>query len=453
MMAEGDAIPAPNAAASGESLSIWAEWVLPVSGPPLHWGCVRIVAGRIESIRSAERAAPTNGHSHLVLERTILLPGLVNAHCHLELNGWYRPPSTAEAFWDWVPQVVAFRRSADYRPGQALPAGLAESLQYGTVWIGDIVPPTLLTADGLSFMAREEGCATNRGTEGMGPPAAAPRPGITAFLEFVAPRGKEPREIASLIESHLKWCMDRGVRPGLSPHAPYTVPLPVLNAIADWSVRYDLPLAIHLAETAEELAFLRAGEGPLRAMLERLGAFDAGQFPGGIDWSDYLNRLQDVPRLLVIHGNHLDPATIRRLASMGNATVVYCPRTHRRFNASAYPLATYRELGVPVAVGTDSRATSPDLALWHELRTVREGFPAIPPKELVEMVTITPARALDVDGEIGTLEPGKRADLVVVAVPESNDDPCADPYAALFHAQARVAGVWIAGRRVTGCGG
>ncbi|NMC20025.1 MAG: amidohydrolase family protein [Thermogutta sp.] len=435
-MSDRDVPNSRSAAPSAESLRIQAEWVLPIHGPPLHWGCVRIRAGRIEAVEPGTQPRPEPDPSRITLRGTVLMPGLINAHCHLELSGWNRPRAARQEFRHWVPEVVAFRRSSEYRPDEAVRAGLAESLRHGIVWIGDIVPAALL--DRSSGGDGEDG----------GSPPQGPRPGVTAFLEIVAPLGKEPREIAALVESHLKLCEARGWRPGLSPHAPYTIPLAVLGEIAGWCRRHELPLAIHLGETAEERRLLQRGDGPLREMLERLSAFDPRQFPGGADWCDYLARLSDVPRLLVIHGNHLDTAAIRRLAGMGNATVVYCPRTHRRFTDATYPMALYREAGIPVAVGTDSRATAPDLSLWRELGAAGAGLPGLSPKDLLEMVTAIPARALGVDGEIGTLEPGKRADLTAVAVSQNSDDP----YAALLGPEATVSRVWLAGQPVVAQG-
>lgn len=425
-----------SAGLSAEPVRIQAEWVLPISGPPLHWGCLRIRAGRIESVEPGTRPRSERDPSLIVLSRTVLMPGLINAHCHLELSGWNRPHEVRQAFPNWVPEVVAFRRCSDYRPGEAVRAGLAESLRHGTVWIGDIRPAALLAPG-------------SEGHEGDGrSPMEGPRPGVTSFLEIVAPLGKEPREIAALVETHLERCEASGWLPGLSPHAPYTIPLAVLDEIAGWCRRYELPLAVHLAETAEERRLLQHGDGPLRAMLERLSAFDPRHFPGGLDWADYLARLSDVPRVLVIHGNHLDEATIRRLAAMGNATVVYCPRTHRRFTDTTYPMATYREAGIPVAVGTDSRATAPDLSLWNELRAARAHFPDLSPQDLLEMVTAIPARALGLERDMGTLEPGRRADLTAVTVSAAVDDP----YAAVFAPQATATCFRLAGRPVASPG-
>lgn len=420
----GDPAPVP--------LVLQAEWVLPISGPPLRWGCVRVRAGRIEAVEPGGQPPSERDPHRVVLRGAVLMPGLINAHCHLELSQWNRPPAARQEFWNWVPEVVAFRRSPEYRPGEAVPAGLAESLRQGTVWIGDILPAALLAQgpDGCGEVGRS--------------PMLGPCPGVTSFLEIVAPLGRGVEEIAALVESHQRLCEARGWQPGLSPHAPYTIPLAVLEAIAEQSRRLRLPVAMHLGEPAEERRLLRHGDGPLRAMLEQLSAFAPEQFPGGIDWSDYLARLSDVPRLLVIHGNHLDGATIRRLAAMGNATVIYCPRTHRRFHDAVYPMARYREAGIPVAVATDSRATAPNLSLWDELRAAREACPDLSPRTLLEMATVIPARAMGVDREIGTLEPGKRADLTAVAVSEDADDP----YAAVLRPTAAIAGVWIAGQPV-----
>ena len=122
--------------------------------------------------------------------------------------------------------------------------------------------------------------------------------------------------------------------------------------------------------------------------------------------------------------------------------VVYCPRTHAWFRHSRYPLEKLLAAGAIVALGTDSRASSPDLSLLAEMRHVAREFPAMSRATILELGTRGGARALGLDAQIGTLEPGKRANLAIVALPE---DAAADPHDLLLDASGAVVATWICG--------
>jgi cytosine/adenosine deaminase-related metal-dependent hydrolase len=191
---------------------------------------------------------------------------------------------------------------------------------------------------------------------------------------------------------------------------------------------------MHLAESREEIEWLRSDGGPLRELLQDLGAWRPGRFGGGRPL-DYLHALAQADRALVIHGNYLDDEEIAFLAAhRRRMAVVYCPRTHAWFDHDPYPLARMLAAGVTVALGTDSRASSPDLSLLAEMQDVARRHPEIEPRAVLEIATLGGARALGREHSIGSLAPGKRAGLAVVALPEGR---AADPHELLVDPAAR----------------
>ncbi len=210
---------------------------------------------------------------------------------------------------------------------------------------------------------------------------------------------------------------------------------------------FHVPLAMHLAESAEELEFLLNGNGPLRDLLDSRGIHDPAARPGNSRPIDELRALSQAHRSLVIHGNYLEEDEIEILASHHRRmAVVYCPRTHDWFDHPPYPLKKLLAAGAVVALGTDSRASSPDLSLLAEMRHVAATFPAIDRATILELGTLGGARALGRDAQIGTLAPRMRADLMAIRLPD--DAPKANPYELLLDADDPVVATWIRGECV-----
>ena len=201
-----------------------------------------------------------------------------------------------------------------------------------------------------------------------------------------------------------------------------------------------VPLAMHLAESREELEFLRHGSGPFRELLEARGAWDATAWPRGSRPIDILHFLAPGHRSLVVHGNYLDAEEIAFVADhRENMAIVYCPRTHAWFGHAPYPLEAMLSAGATVAFGTDSRASSPDLNLLAEMRHIAREFPAVSRAMILELGTLHGARALGREDEIGSLEPGKRANLAVIDLP---DGPVADPHDFVLNGDQPVVETW-----------
>jgi cytosine/adenosine deaminase-related metal-dependent hydrolase len=402
-----------------EPITYRARTIVPIDGPPIDDGRLVVVGDDIEAV------GPRVGFGREIdLGDVILMPGLVNAHTHLEFSGLSHPLGTPRApFADWLREVIAYRREGSFQPREAMLAGLAESAAAGVTSIGDIatVLPEL-------FFDRA--------------PASAH---VTSFAEFIglgAVRAEAQAE--RLPDLAARWEGEDVVR-GLSPHAPYTVRLELFEAIVRAADEHLLPVAFHLAESRDELQMLATGDGPLVDLMRGMGVWDADAVPTGTRPLDYLERLADLRRALVIHGNYLADDEIEFLARhFPRLSTVYCPRTHAYFGHERHPLLRLLAAGAAVALGTDGRCTNPDLDLLAEMRQVATAFPELRPERIVQLGTIDGAAALERSEVCGTLTPGKRADFVVLSVPSSADDP----YEAILDPETRVAATFYAGRPV-----
>ena len=423
-----------------------ARYVFPGAGPPVRDGTVTFADGRIVAVGSSSAGDAED------LGNVALLPGLVNAHTHLELSDLRAPlGEPGVGMVDWIRRVIQYRRSAaetgiapakgtvpfslrenwdsphptSPQPTSAVEMGLRESVRLGTTALGEIAQP------GWS----------------IGPFQQAPGAAVV-FLELIAPQADRVAATMELARQHLQAAEGASAwRPGLSPHAPYSVHPELLRQVVALSAAQRVPLAVHLAESREELELLRTGGGPFEQLLEELGAWNPTARQPAMGPLDYLRMLARADRALVIHGNYLGDEEIALLAeNRRRMSVVYCPRTHAWFGHKPYPLERLLKAGAAVALGTDSRASAPDLSILAEMRAVAGNHPAVSSEEVLRLGTVYGARALGLD-DTGSLEPGRWADLAVVALP---DRQAADPYELIFDSDRPVTATYVRGTHVPG---
>jgi len=382
-----------------------AAWILPITEPPVHNGWIAVDRGRVVALGSSGKRVLHDGARVVNLGQVAILPGLVNAHTHLELSYLRDEVPPASEFVTWIRGVIAARRrQPDPRSPEILDAvdrALAEAVACGTAIVGDI-SNTLVTFD----------------------PLTRSRLAAIVFYELIRFNAPDPagfvehatREIDALEPT------DR-VRVSLAAHAPYSVAPLVLRAIRrEIDRRPFAPCSVHLAESEEEIEFIRSGRGPWRALLEEIGAWDPGWLPPGgspvqfLDESGFLDA-----RVLAVHGVQMTTEDLDRLVARGS-TLVTCPRSNGHTGAGAPPIEDFYNYGVNVAVGTDSLASAPDLNVFAELATLRALAPTVSAAALLDSATRQGARALGFDAEYGTIEPGKLARLLVVDIPARTDD-------------------------------
>ncbi|QDS93551.1 Aminodeoxyfutalosine deaminase [Roseimaritima multifibrata] len=383
--------------------------------PLLKEGWIRVEAGRI-----VERASGNRPDDCRDLGDCALIPGLVNCHTHLEFSDFEKPlgrPGIELA--DWIGEVVRSRQQANVqsatpdssmpdsptpasptpesptsivlRRQQSIAAGLRESYAGGVRLVGEIV-----TFPWLTELPEE------------------PIPEVIGFAETL---GLSPERSAATLQAAVEWfdSEDRPIAEGISPHAPYSTQLNLVTTAAMYSLFRQIPLAMHLAESPAERELLESGTGPFREALERLGVWREGLFPQPKGILGLLEIIATASRFLLIHGNDLNAKEIAFLADQDHGSVVYCPRTHAYFQHAVHPLPALLEAGVRVGLGTDSRASNPDLRLWSEIQSVHKTFPQVPPETILRMATQWGAEALGRQ-DCGRLTDGAKPGILRVDV-------------------------------------
>ncbi len=407
---------------------IWrSAWILTIAGDPLRDGAIAVRDGRVAQVGPAESVL--RDHPDLPVEDRrdeIVLAGFVDAHCHLEwslLEGLLPPAGFAE----WLGRLIPLRmrmRPDDY--GTAARLGALRALEAGTTTLADSGPTgagaAALAESGLRGLVHLEAFGREVGEEAE---AAAGRvaDGVAALDAAVGPRG----------------------RAGVSPHAPYTVGPALWAALRAHPGLAGRPWATHLAESADEERVIATGDGPLGELFAAAG-LEPGRWDGPAG-AGPVGRVAGAgvvtPGLVAAHCVRLrddDPSTLAR-AGIG---VAHCPRSNLHLLCGRSPIEALREAGVAVGLGTDSPASGGDYDLRGEARACRlahDGHVALDDDALLRLMTIDAARAIGLAGEVGSLEAGKRADLVSLRPRDAG----ADPRAAALRADTTVRTVVVEG--------
>ena len=343
----------------------------------------------------------------------ILLPGFVDVHCHLEwsLTGGL---VGADGFSGWLGSLLALSPkmgSDDHHAAAA--AGVLRCLQHGTTTVADSGP----TGAGASAL-REAGLR-----------------GIVHLEAFGRHTGDAARNAASDLAARVVALDDHScarVQIGVSPHAPYTVGPDFWDALVNHPDLTDRSWATHLAESSDESQLLEAGTGPLAQLFAARGT-EPGRWPGQGSPVARLDRAGVLrPGLIAAHCVQLDPDDPARLAAAG-VGVAHCPLSNATLACGQAPIARLRNAGVTLGLGTDSPASAGDYDLRADGRAA--GTAAyLTPAEIVELATLGGAATLGLERLVGSIEIGKRADLI--AITGAPDGP--DPYAAALDPGARV---------------
>ncbi len=378
-----------------------AEWVLPIEGPPIEAGAVVIEDGRIAAVGTAGDLGEGTRY-----DDAVIVPGFVNAHSHLEYAVYGGFGDGLGDFAQWI--ALHIQRKArigwdEYVDVAKL--GAAQCLASGVTTVGDC------SYSGATAVA----CAE------LGLRA-------TVYLEVFGSDSAQALEHFAAIRDRAADAFSTRVRPGVSPHAPYSVSIELYDACADLG----LPIATHISESPAEVAYLLTGAGAWGGYKDLLVAPPGKTGTHLLAEHDLLG-----PNVVAAHCVVLDEDEIGLLAST-NTGVAHCPRSNAALGCGVAPLAELRAAGVRVGVGTDSPASAPSFDFFEELRSVvlsaraRAARPdVLSACEALELGTLGSARALGLDGEIGSLVQGKRADLAIVSLEGSSYLPWEDPAGAL----------------------
>jgi 5-methylthioadenosine/S-adenosylhomocysteine deaminase len=393
-----------------------ADWVLPVEGAPIRDGAVAFEDGRIVAVGPASELGSGTRY-----EGAAIVPGFVNAHTHLEY-AVYGGFGDGLPFGEWI--ATHIRRKALLTQDDQLAIarlGAVECLRSGVTTIGD---------------ASYSGAAVQAAAElGLGG---------TVYIEVFGPDPEQARVRFERLAADVTPHLSERVRLGVSPHARYTTSADV----SAWADGTGLPVMTHLHETRAERDWLERGAG---AWAEAMGDKLLPP-PGASGIRQLAARGLLSPRLVAVHCVDLEPDELAALADSG-AGVVHCPRSNAYLGCGIAPVWDLLDSGVPVGIGTDSPNSAGDFNFFAELRTAvmigraSARNPAVLPADrALELATLGGARVLGLAAEVGSLVPGKRADLTVVALADAALYPWDNPASAVVlggspeHVQATLVG-------------
>lgn len=406
-----------------------ASVVLPIAGEPLDDGGVLVEGGRIVAVGPAAELAAAHGGARVRAWTGVLLPGLVNAHAHLQYTDFAELAGAGLDFPAWIRALTARRAQfGDAEWVASARRGVHGLLRSGTTAVADVVTDACV----LAPVARA-GLAGVSYLEEVGVDDTAWEAGRSERL---------PAELAAV---------PAGRTVGVSPHTVYTLDTTVLRGCVGIARERGLRLHPHLAETAEETDFVATGTGPLAEFAGRFG-FDMALVRdggAGVSPAAYLDRVGGLgPDVHVAHGVHCS-AGDRALLRERSTAVALCPRSNAILGAGDPPIAAYLDEGSPLALGTDSLASSPSLDLLEEAAAAfalarRQGYDdAGLARRLVAASTLGGATAMGLS-DAGRLVAGARADLAVFDVPHGGD-----PWMALLeHGPGRCTATVLGGRLV-----
>jgi aminodeoxyfutalosine deaminase len=426
----------PSARSPGPSiptseLLLRSRLVLPVSRPPVPDGAVLVRGNRIAAVGRWRDLAPASRARLVDLGEKVLLPGLVNAHCHLDYTHMAGQFAYVQSFTEWLQLITSTKAGwelADYLASWR--CGAEMLLRTGTTTVGDVeAVPHLLPQAWHTTPLR-----------------------VLSFLEMIGLTARRPpqrvlREALDKIDSVAAPLLGLG----LSPHAPYSTVPELLRQIVAVARKRRFPLTIHLAESAAEFEMFTHGRGEMFDWLQRSGR-DMSDCGAGSP-VQYLRRCGMLgENLLAVHVNYLARGDAA-LLGQNRVSVVHCPRSHYYFGHEPFPLRRLARAGVNLCLGTDSLSTvvqrrhQPlELSMFEEFRALAKAMPSLSPRLILNMATLNGARALGQSGRLGELSPGALADLIAVPYAGANSGV----YDALVSHKGKVADCLLDGRWVSG---
>jgi cytosine/adenosine deaminase-related metal-dependent hydrolase len=374
-----------------------ARIVLPISAPPIENGAVLLAKNRVVAVGDWRDLAGRAREAAIDLGPVILLPGLINAHCHLDYSDMTGLPPQKQ-FPDWIKGLLALKAAASYTDyAEAWLRGASMLARTGTTTVADVeAVPELLPEVWSSTPLR-----------------------VFSFLELTGVKSRRPpgeilREAAAKITS---LAPARGSA-GLSPHALYSTTPALLRQTAALARRRRWRLTMHVAESMDEHEMYAGQRGPLFDWLKRQRDMSDCEQRTPVQQARHYGLLGD--NFLAIHANYLDDADIAALAN-SRSSVVHCPQSHAYFGHAPFPFQKLRAAGVNVCLGTDSlasvmvtRRAKAELNMFTEMRTFAAAHPDVAPETIVRMATHHGARALGRERRVGRLFPQALADLIAI---------------------------------------
>ena len=400
--------------------------VVTMDGAPIENGAVAVSGNRIVDVGRFDEIKTRNAGNAVDLGEQVLLPGLINAHCHLDYTCLRGKIPPEKSFTDWIRAINAEKSKVSPKDYLAsINDGFEEAKKFGTTAIANLtafpelisqVQPPIRTC---WFAELIDIRAPGRANELVDSAIEALRSLECADMSALSKRSRSGG-IAALQTQH--W--------GLAPHALFTASKDLFRRCEEIAQREHILLTTHLAESREEMEMFRDASGSLyefmksigRPMDDRGNETPLGLFVGapGPRTAGKLGRAE--PHWIVVHLNELTETDFDLLErSNSKFHVVHCPRSHNYFGHSPFAFDRLRSLGFNICLGTDSLASNESLSMFAEMRAFQRNFPRVSPEEVLQMATVNSARALRCEDALGQIRPGFGADLIAVPCSTSTD--------------------------------
>lgn len=410
-----------------------ADWICPISGPPIRNGAIAVENGRISKLGLIE---DIHGDHRVHYSGCAVIPGFVNAHAHMELTV-FRGFLENVPFAEWIRRLVQTKYQLLTRDDLGLSArlGAIEMLRAGVTTVAEVMD----TGTGWEAMVEF-------GLQGI------------AYQEVFGPSesvvAESMKGLTEKIDNH-RLRESESQRIGVSPHAPYTVSRPLYEAVRDYARAESLRMTAHIGESREETAFVRDGAGPFAEAHEKRGIPVSARRMMPVAYLERLGLLG--PGMLLVHAVEADDRDIDRLRDTGSF-VVHCPKSNAKLGNATARIRDMRAKNVHVSLGTDSVASNNVIDMFEEMRaaifqqrTLTGDIAALTAHDAFHMATIEGAKALGLEMQLGSLEAGKRADFAVVDLSKPSAQPVYDPVETMVYSASRtdVKRVFLAGNEVT----
>ena len=375
-----------------------ARVVLPISRPPIEDGAVLIAGNRLARVGAWKEFSPTDGEV-IDLGETILMPGLINSHCHLDYTDMAGLIPPQKSFTDWIRLMLATKAGWNYS-------------EYAESWLNGA---RMLAKTGTTTVADFEAVPELLPDVWSSTPLR-----VISLLEMTGVKSRrDPRDILQDNVNHILTLPGGRCRPGLAPHAPYSTAPELLRLSAEMARQRHWPLSIHISESAQEFEMFLKGKGVMFDWLRWNGRDmgDCGERSPvrHLDRSGVLSE-----NCLAVHVNYLAEGDAKLLARR-KTSVAHCPRSHAYFRHEDFPYHALTRAKVNVCLGTDSLATvykkprqKVQLNMFEEMQAFSTKHPRVSSEKILRMATVNGARALGMEGQAGEISEGALADLIVI---------------------------------------
>ncbi len=376
-----------------------ASWLLPINRPPIADGGLVVCAGQILDIGKFKQVVRNYPEAKVIDHPdTVLMPGLINAHTHLELShlAYLSQKPSPASFTGWIAHMLAERAKVNADKQTILNAAqkiLSQQQNQGVIALADISNTGFIQELTPKFQGQ-----------------------LLCLKEYLGLRASE-------LSASLNSLKKEENQPDIhnTAHAPYSTHIELLRTLKNRALRSGQIFSIHTAESVAEHEMISQGKGEMREFLEKRGFWDDSFQPTGKDQQGSVSYLHQHGLLdkqtLCIHCVHVTEQEMYLLAET-RAKICLCPGSNRYLGVGTAPVEGYLKKGILPALGTDSLTSNPELSLWREMRLLAEEHPGIHPKDILRMATLGGAEALGLEDQLGSLETGKEANFLIIEQPD-----------------------------------